>query len=341
MQMHMRIEVAHQIPTTGEGSTADFELDWLSPSAIASLRAVVRAAGAHASPALVGGNVYTFGREGNDEVIRCLDAATGKCHQLEKLGLAEWLLLGGALHLDDGPGAGTYKEARVVGYETMSAFATGTNLFPTAAQMANGAFVRKSATADATARAWYLIADERTFYCSIAAGDAASTYLTFGFGEIYSLKGVSDSGRMFLMARNTENITTTSLNTFDSLTTPGTTQTGSYLARDTAGSVGAILFGRVGDSSSGVLTEGEIAFKNAADNKIYLAPLRVTQAVGGIQIRGRMRGAWHWCHPDSACSDRDTITGSGDLAGKTFVTLKANANGGIIVYETSDTWETN
>src|SRR5437867_400506 len=31
-----------------------------------------------ATPALVGGNLYTFGREDPNEVVRCLDATTGK-----------------------------------------------------------------------------------------------------------------------------------------------------------------------------------------------------------------------------------------------------------------------
>jgi hypothetical protein len=244
---------------------------------------------------------------------------------------------------DNGPGAGTYKEARVVGYETMSAFGTGTNLFPTAAQMSTGAFVRKSTSADATARAWFLIADERTFYCSIAAGDTVAVYLTWGFGEIYSFKGVSDSGRIFLLARSTENVSTNSVNTFDMLVSIGGTMSGgSYLARDTAGSVAPVAFSRLGDFfTSGTGTVGDLAFKNVADNKIYLAPLRAHQLVGGSHFRGRMRGLWHWGHPAAACSDRDTITGSGDLAGKTFTILKANPNGGIIVYETSNTWEYN
>lgn len=247
---------------------------------------------------------------------------------------------------DNGPGAGTYKEARVVGYETMTAFATGTNLFPTAAQMANGAFVRKSATADATGRAWVLIGDERTFYLAVATGDTASTYLTWGYGELYSFKGVSDSGRMFLIGRSTENASTASLNTLDGyIQLGGTMQAGSYLARDTAGGVGAILFSRIGDSSAagtfaGPL-EGVVAYKNGADNMIYLAPLRVHQLVGGIQFRGRMRGLWHWCHPIAACSDRDTLTGTGDLAGKTFLILKNHPNAGILVFETSDTWDFN
>ena len=62
---------------------------------------------------------------------------------------------------DAGPGVGGGKEARIVGYETMSDVNTGTLPCPTVANMANGLFVRKSATADATTRTWLIVADAR------------------------------------------------------------------------------------------------------------------------------------------------------------------------------------
>jgi hypothetical protein len=59
------------------------------------------------------------------------------------------------LYVDDtGPGAGAAREARVCGFETMSAITpTGTGQFPTSAQSAVGTgqlVIRKSTTADAT-----------------------------------------------------------------------------------------------------------------------------------------------------------------------------------------------
>jgi len=54
---------------------------------------------------------------------------------------------------DNGPGAGGAKEARIRGYVSMSAYNTGTEPFPTAAQATNALCIRKSTAADATVRA--------------------------------------------------------------------------------------------------------------------------------------------------------------------------------------------
>lgn len=97
------------------------------------------------------------------------------------------------LRVDD---AGT-TTARVVGYESMSDINTGSGPFPTAAQVASGAYWMKSGTADATARAWTLVADGQgvwfirthhasgyisfdafTEFASEKAGDLYNAYLT-------------------------------------------------------------------------------------------------------------------------------------------------------------------
>lgn len=245
---------------------------------------------------------------------------------------------------DNAPGAGTGKEARVVGYEVMTAFATGSNLFPTAAQAANGIFVRKSVAADATARTWIMLADHLTFYMWVLTGDAANTYLGWGFGDIYSFK-TSDVGRVFINARATENAATSSLDTMGTCSTyVGTTQTGMYLARETSQAVGAIACGKIGDFAltGGTLPmNGTLVYKNTPDGRIYLAPLRVTHSAGGNQLHGRMRGLWQWGHLLAAASDGDTITGAGDLNGKSFMVIKQSHLGELYVVETSNSWDTN
>jgi outer membrane protein assembly factor BamB len=57
--------------------------------------------GGDASPALVGGKLYVFSRDGGDEVIRCLDAATGKETWKEKYEVAG--ITGPAAGLHSGP----------------------------------------------------------------------------------------------------------------------------------------------------------------------------------------------------------------------------------------------
>jgi hypothetical protein len=248
---------------------------------------------------------------------------------------------------DDAPGAGGAKEARVRGFETMSDVDNGTNLFPTSAQQTNGLFVRKSNTADAVTRAWIVLADARTFYMFALTADVANTYFAWSFGEFYSLK-TNDLGRMYIIARSSENSALGNAELLDlQIATPATTTGGHYLARDHQGSVGALAFGKFGykslDTGAGSPTPfaGLIGFSNAPDNKIYIGQVRITTPTGGNYIRGRMRGFWGWCHPVSAISDGDTFDGSGDNAGKTFMLIKNTGNAGVYTIETSDTWEVN
>lgn len=81
------------------------------------------------------------------------------------------------------------KEARITGYETMSAPGTGTGQFPTAVQNTIGAFVaRKSAVASAAAVPyWIAFADALTLYFFSWTGDSTNyPYCAFSFGDFYS-----------------------------------------------------------------------------------------------------------------------------------------------------------
>lgn len=253
------------------------------------------------------------------------------------------------LHVsDNGPGAGAAKEARVFGSETASAVLTGTNLFPTTAQQATNLFARKSNTADATARAWVVAADTRTVYVFVLTGDTANVYLCWMFGEFYSYKS-SDVGRTMIWARDTENSATTTngVERADTQTQIGTNIGGHYIARDAAGSVGSIAAGKCGDLSLNVnvavasALNGVVVFTNTPDLKIYLSPLRVLHTSGGNIVRGRLRGFWQFCHPIANAADGDTLTGTGDLAGKSFLIIKGGGNAGLFTIETSNTWDSN
>lgn len=250
---------------------------------------------------------------------------------------------------DDAPGAGAAREARVVGYETMVNVDTGTNLFPTAVQFANGLFCRKSSTADATARTWILFADARTFYLFVLTAGADTTptaYRAFCFGEFYSLK-TADPYRAFIAARNTENSTAATVDTLDLLTTVLTTvSTANYIARGHNETAGAVNIGKHGDNAkanSSALGIGLVAYTNPANGAFYLSRVWIhdptTTPVNGL--RGRMRGFWQFLHPVGSVIDGDILIGTGELAGKTFLVVKSSGNAGLYIMETSNTVETN
>jgi len=147
---------------------------------------------------------------------------------------------------DAAAGAGGAQEATVRGYESMTAVGTGTNAFPTTAQIASpGEFIRKSATADATARGWLLIADQYTFYLFILSGDTAAAYQSFGFGRFYSTKA-SDTYRSFICGHSsTGSGSSTGLDSIGWAAAINNATTGMFIPRTAAGTGTAITSGIV------------------------------------------------------------------------------------------------
>jgi len=268
---------------------------------------------------------------------------------------------------DNGPGAATGQEARIWGNESdPGAYQTGPTASPqccpTTALRANGIFIRKSNASD-TAKVWWVFMDEKSVYVGIQSLDVALHYMTFGFGEIFSLTS-GDLYRSFVAARLTENSALESSGLcplgFRASQTSGisgsvTTST-FFLMRTYLGTGSAVqaptLYGMpyclVG--SAGVGNIGNGAF-NGPDGGIFVAPIFLGENITGAQghVRGRLRGLWDWGHTVATANDGDIFPGNGALASKTFREFKVveyidgsgNANAAVLVGETSDTWETN
>jgi hypothetical protein len=240
---------------------------------------------------------------------------------------------------DNAPGAATGQEARLRGYETMTAVATGTNAFPTAAQLASGIVIRKSAAASGTTRVWTLIADDRTFYLLIQAGDSAGVWYGFTFGDFYSFVTGTDNYRTLIIGRNAENTSSAANEQFDK-TISGT---GHYWARSHTGLGGSGPFlidlasPRAGQSGTFF---GSIPFPNGPDGNIWLAPgMMVDNSTP--HVRGKLRGFVWFLHALSSFADQDTVTGAGVYAGHTFLLFKTSANGGVFTFDITGPWDTN
>ena len=245
---------------------------------------------------------------------------------------------------DNGPnGTSTYKEARITGYETLSAVATGTGQFPLASANQGvspyGFLVaRKSNTADGTARTWICLADASTFYFFALTGDVAGTYWMWCFGDCYSVGGSGDAYRCLISGRTSENSATGSPEVADvmSLLAGGTGTTWGYLARTVGGGGSSVKFAMQGDMGKTQITASYnvqylgtsgLQTPNSSDNAYYISPCWVVESTGAI-IRGRLRGFWHLCHPATSFSDGQTFTGANDTVGKTFVVIKNSGTGG-------------
>ncbi len=102
------------------------------------------------------------------------------------------------LRVDDTAAIGNARHVFMRGYESMSDIDTGSNPVPTAVQAANGSLWQKSTTLDATARAWVIVANDKTMYpffdCN---GLGVSLASPFGAGDLDS-DVVGDQHNFFL-----------------------------------------------------------------------------------------------------------------------------------------------
>ena len=246
---------------------------------------------------------------------------------------------------DNAPGTGGAREARIIGYEAMTALATGTGLFPTAAQQPAGLSWRKSNTLDATARPWFMVADDRTFYLFVLTSDVVQYYSFAMFGDMFSLAGAGDGFRTMIIGRTAEAaaLGTTGTDYGSSLTTLATATLGHFMARTHTGAGTSITVGKHGNGAAGSLTItiGTIPYLNPLDLGTYASRVWVHETTGNL--RGRMRGFWHFLHALPGVGAGDTFT----YSGKTFLIVKGSAAitaaaiTDVYVIEISDTWETN
>lgn len=271
-------------------------------------------------------------------------------------------------HDDSGPGAGTFKEARIFGWETLTAWATGAGQFPTTGQSAAGVVDLKSSTADGTARPWVVIADDRTCYAfcdyshtvaQYASGATIPTYSGVCFGEIYALlQSAADLYRSIVIGRNIENSIAAINDPLPWLTsTHALFQTGTFMPRTYTGIAGSVVAGKWGDwarangGASAWLGNGTdgVSLPEPITGAVHVAPIHVNDVQR--TIRGRMRGLFQLCHVGTPFADGDTVVGSGAYAGRTFMIVKG-VQGGSTTASSSNTncalpfditgaWETN
>lgn len=252
------------------------------------------------------------------------------------------------LRIDNSTGTA---QARAVGYESMTDVSTGTNLFPTSTQLSGGVYINMHTVATAINKPWVIIADEKRFYLwtgyattmtsSSLMSDSATFQGMFFFGDIVSYKA-GDAYCCQIIGANTA---TTNSERFGVLTTATTESLGHYLARDAAQTVLSVPNTKLSDyhGSNGVAVIGgatSFAYPDAISGGLNLARIRVSNGATVVGLRGHLPGAWS---PLNALpgSNGDTFSGSGDLAGKTFILLDCGVGSirGRVAIETSNTWE--
>lgn len=199
---------------------------------------------------------------------------------------------------DANPHNDSYRTAESRGYETMADVDTGTGLFPTAAQLANGIYNVKSTAADATARQWVLIGDGFEFYLFSAPYSPYSAHQIFYFGDPASEMASDPYGcAIFGSYATTSSSAETGTMAHHVLTSTGfTDQNGHFYARpysQVGSSVGA---GKLGNNVLGGQYLGAIAllpYPAPHNNGLYIAPVFTHDS---STLRGRLKGLYQTLH---------------------------------------------
>ena len=228
--------------------------------------------------------------------------------------------------LDNGPGAQTFKEARTRLYSTMSDVDTGTLPTPTVAQSTPGIVVRKSNTADATARAWFILADDKTAIICITAGDTQQSTYTDAVSPVYVGDPYAylsaDAQAAVLCGRVSEGMTTMADANgigFHSNYGSGSTAMG-YIAGSHTGIAGSTaLFGTWPSLFAATGAGNQVAYPNAADGAVYVCGPLIIWTSTGYVIRGHLRGLAGFPHIRTSITAWDTVSGTGDLSGHSYI----------------------
>lgn len=245
------------------------------------------------------------------------------------------------LRLDD---AGT-SQCRARGYEAMTDVDTGTNPYPTDAQISGGEYWGKSTLADATARPWFIIGTERGFYIVVnTASDADwSNAIFYMFRDLKSYRVGGDPYANLIVGHTAANSTTNN----GCSSNVGQTA-GFFMPRNRTQSGTSVGCGYycplIGTNQMGRGGQ-DIQLQYTLYNMPSLNMARLIMNDGGSRIsRGEIPGLWSAEQAYSytnGYTNYTTFAGRGNLAGRTFILVKmggSNPDGGVF-FETSDTWD--
>lgn len=215
--------------------------------------------------------------------------------------------------------------ARIRLYETMSDASTGTGPTPLDSQVSGGLYWPKSGTANATARPWVLIADDRGFYFAADPQSTGRYTLVFG-GDFASFKS-GDAWAAMVAGNQSDqtNLTTTpdgccGFSNRD-------TRSGAYIARAhsaTGGSVAANRMGAAHNGTASAVYSGGPGYSGAAyPNQPNNGLLLTKPELWSLGLRGTLPGLYHI--RNSVGQDVGvgiTIDGTDDLAGRKLLLLR-------------------
>lgn len=249
---------------------------------------------------------------------------------------------GCVLRVDD---TGT-TNARVRAYESMTDASTGAGPTPLESQLAGGLFWPKSSAASATARAWYLVADERAFYLAVDPAGTGRFTVLFA-GDIASFKSGDAYG--YLVTGNQADQT-------NAATVPDgcvgyshrSARAGAYLVRAhtsigqsiAAQRIGAHHNGSTSDAYAGTTGYALGTYPNGVNNGLMTGTLELY----ALSMRGTLPGLLHPVQDcGNAFSTSALVDGTDDLAGRRLMAIRvappaAGVTAGTVFVDMTGPW---
>lgn len=251
---------------------------------------------------------------------------------------------GCVLRVDD---TGT-STACVRSYESMTDINTGVGPVPLDSQVSGGVYWPKSASADATARPWIVVADERGVHVAV---DPAGTgrYSVWYAGDIASLK--SGDAWSWLLCGNVDNaVNTSNIMTCCNGYSGRSARAGAYMARAYTGLGGSLGVGRVGVGQNGSAADAYSgtanyslagAGPNGANNGLMLTPVELIEA----GVRGTIPGLYHARSAWAAnyFSTGVVVAGTDDLSGRSLMAISVappigSTTPGVVFLDLTGPW---
>ena len=237
---------------------------------------------------------------------------------------------GCVLRIDD---TGTLN-ARVRAFEAMTDVSSGVGLTPVESQVAGGLYWPKSSSANATARPWIVIADERGFYLAVDPTGTGRYTLTYS-GDIASLKSGDAYG--YLLTGNQSDQAAASTVPDGCCGYSGrSARGGAYLVRAhtaigqsiAAQRVGAHHNGSTADVYAGTPGYSTGTYPNGPNNGLMTGALELHS----LGIRGTLPGLLHPVQDlGNAFATGAIVDGTDDLAGRRLMAIRTAPPAGAVV----------
>lgn len=235
--------------------------------------------------------------------------------------------------------------ARIVGYEAMTAISSGTGMFPSDSQQAGGLYLTKSNSAGTRARPWLVFADARCVYFCIGQWDDAypNFRLVHGFGDIIQNALGADPYSTFINgARNGEEYASSPDSGFGR--DENSPSNNIYIARPVTG-IGAPLacfrhadglgFGQQYNSGAGTLP-----YPNLSDNGLYLSNVLCNENTP-YNYRGIFPGIFYTPQYIAAgvFQNKNKVQNLTGLSGRSIVSVVTNASSpGVVFFDVTGPW---